>query len=1160
MTVDGASVSYTVASNPGVRRSETITVAGYTFTVVQSALSTQALLVDNTGEDGNLSICDSSKPNDCSLRGAIVTANYEATSDSISFDTNVFGSAQTILLSNRGITIEDNGALTINGAPSNRVTISANRQDRVFNIERATVTINGVNIVRGRSDLNGLGSGGGFINFGGNVTLNDVLVSENTANLGGGIFNIAGTLTLNRSTVSGNSATTGNFNNGGSGAGILNAGTLNLINSTVSGNSAEASAGGISNAGDELAASVLNITNSTITGNRTNRADQNSGSGILNDNTLEDNPVKIYNSIIANNTALGNNGSVLGSDIAGVNITTAFNNLIGDAATAGGIANGVNNNIVGNNGAGTIDINTVLNTTLALNGGTTPNHALIANSRAIDKGAAFNNPVNNQPITTDQRGLPRVFDDPSIPNASNGNGSDIGSFESNCGTITISPATLSNGIVTAPYSQTFSASGGTAPYTFTVASGALPAGLTLNPNGTLSGTPTAVGTFNFTVSAIDGSGSSCPATSGTISLTIGKADTRLSISAPNPTVFGQNYAVTANLSVVAPASGTPTGSVSITDGTNNCTITLPATSCNLPGNYIGTRNLTATYNGSANYNASSTAAPLSHTVNKANTATTIISDLPDPSQIGENVTIRFAVAVQTPGAGTPTGSVTVSSSANSCTATLAAGQCVLNFAASGTYSLTATYSGDGFFNSSVSAAEPHTVGQRIEVTNANGSGAGSLRQAIADALPGSTITFAPGVTGSINIGGALNINKNLTIQGPGANVLTLAGNSTNRVVNVTSGATVTISGLTITNSQIVIVSGGAVWNEGNLTLSETIVRDSQAANGGGIFNNGNLTVERSTIANNFAYGNGGGIETSNSPTASLTLVNSTISGNSAAESGGGIYVPAGTFNLINATVTGNRAENDNNNSGTGGGIFTNAAAIVTLKNNIIAGNFTRPNANNPAANDVGGNNITGASYNLIGDASSAGGIVNNTNGNLVGNNGAGTISISTIIETAPNANGGTTPTYALAPNSPAIDKGSQANSNFTEFVFAPITTDQRGAARPFDNPSVPNAAGGDGSDIGAFEIQAAPTAANVSVGGRVMIAGGRGLTNATVVLNDGNGGIRSVRTGSFGYFNFDNVSAGQTYVITIVSKRYAFTPQIVSVMDDLEDLTFMAEE
>lgn len=71
-------------------------------------------------------------------------------------------------------------------------------------------------------------------------------------------------------------------------------------------------------------------------------------------------------------------------------------------------------------------------------------------------------------------------------------------------TLVINPTSLPNGTTTVPYSQTVTASGGTAPYTYSVASGALPNGLALNTStGDITGTPTATGTFNFTIGAID---------------------------------------------------------------------------------------------------------------------------------------------------------------------------------------------------------------------------------------------------------------------------------------------------------------------------------------------------------------------------------------------------------------------------------------------------------------------------------------------------------------------------------------------------------------------------------------------------------------------------------------------------------------------------------
>src|SRR5262249_11791091 len=75
-----------------------------------------------------------------------------------------------------------------------------------------------------------------------------------------------------------------------------------------------------------------------------------------------------------------------------------------------------------------------------------------------------------------------------------------------CSPITVAPATLPVGQVGRSYSQTFSATGGTAPYTFSITTGSLPPGLSLAANGNLSGTPTTAGAFSFRLRATDANG------------------------------------------------------------------------------------------------------------------------------------------------------------------------------------------------------------------------------------------------------------------------------------------------------------------------------------------------------------------------------------------------------------------------------------------------------------------------------------------------------------------------------------------------------------------------------------------------------------------------------------------------------------------------------
>lgn len=93
---------------------------------------------------------------------------------------------------------------------------------------------------------------------------------------------------------------------------------------------------------------------------------------------------------------------------------------------------------------------------------------------------------------------------------------------------------------------------------------------------------------------------------------------------------------------------------------------------------------------------------------------------------------------------------------------------------------------------------------------------------------------------------------------------------------------------------------------------------------------------------------------------------------------------------------------------------------------------------------------------------------------------------------------------------------------------------------------------------GLFTVLA-PTAASVSVSGRVLTNNGRGLMNATVTLTNASGITRTARTSTFGYFRFDDVEAGQTYIFSVSSKRYSFAPQVVTVTDDLTELNFTAQ-
>ena len=186
--------------------------------------------------------------------------------------------------------------------------------------------------------------------------------------------------------------------------------------------------------------------------------------------------------------------------------------------------------------------------------------------------------------------------------------------------INTSATAVPNGTVNTPYSTTtIQAIGGTAPYTWSVASGSLPSGLTLDTtSGALSGTPSAAGVFNFTLQVADASSPQNTAQLA-LSISIAKANTTTVItSAASPTLVGQPFTVSWNVTISPPAGSgpaTPSGTVTVSDGNGaSCSGSVPTGSCTLTpaATTASTFALTATYAGDSNFNGSNVAQ--SHTV------------------------------------------------------------------------------------------------------------------------------------------------------------------------------------------------------------------------------------------------------------------------------------------------------------------------------------------------------------------------------------------------------------------------------------------------------------------------------------------------------------------------------------------------------------------
>jgi hypothetical protein len=376
------------------------------------------------------------------------------------------------------------------------------------------------------------------------------------------------------------------------------------------------------------------------------------------------------------------------------------------------------------------------------------------------------------------------------------------------------------------------------------------------------------------------------------------------------------------------------------------------------------------------------------------------------------------------------------------------------------------------------------------VTNLADDGPGSLRNALAITPAGGTIDFAPSVTGMLTLtSGPLVVANNVTVNGPGPSTLSINGDHRFQLFSIGAGATVSISGLGIVNG-LSNGPGGAIANEGSLTLTNCTVSGSRAAtgNGGGIYNDHSaLTLVNCTVSNNVdSSGNGGGIYNND---GTVTLVNCTIAGNTLGPSanGAGLYLNAGSANLTNVTIANNQAAGDGGaifvNGGsltvscstiadnsaaprTGGGIAV-SAGTVSLNNTIIAGNTAG------GSMDVLGT-ITSAGSDLVGDGTGSAGLVNGVNGNQVGTSAAPMNPHLGVLQN----NGGLTPTMALLPGSPAIGAGNSTN--------APAS-DQRGYRRVVNG----------GLDIGAYEYQ--PPATTIRLAPLAAVNVGQAITLSATV-------------------------------------------------------------
>jgi hypothetical protein len=345
-----------------------------------------------------------------------------------------------------------------------------------------------------------------------------------------------------------------------------------------------------------------------------------------------------------------------------------------------------------------------------------------------------------------------------------------------------------------------------------------------------------------------------------------------------------------------------------------------------------------------------------------------------------------------------------------------------------------------------------------------------------------TLTIA-GLNENADLTGDLDVvnNGTLTLTGAGARSTTIDGGGIDRVLQVATGATAIISGVTITGGNVAannFSSGGGIENGGILQLSSSVVAGNTADYGGGIHNGSSVS------------------------TGAILISNSTISGNTASEAyGGGLDFDSGDGLIVNTSIVNNvsKGGSPGTTNGDSGGAMEIDGGLLTFQNDTIAGNRVTNQAGTLSTNptDAGAVELYGTTgettpvfentiiaNNLPSDCHvRTQGFLPEAGVNLDGDstcfNGAADKHANPLLGQLQN-NGGPTDTTALLDGSPAINAAANA--------VCPAT-DQRGITRP-------QPAGGI-CDIGAYEATAPVAVTNAASGTTTSAAVLNGTVNPT---------------------------------------------------------------
>lgn len=472
-----------------------------------------------------------------------------------------------------------------------------------------------------------------------------------------------------------------------------------------------------------------------------------------------------------------------------------------------------------------------------------------------------------------------------------------------------------------------------------------------------------------------------------------------------------------------------------------------------------------------------------------------------------------------------------------------------------------TISGNGA--SRIFASGANVVANLHHLRFTGGNGAGSVNTGRGGAV--------------YNVGGTMVITNSVFSGNSAAN-----GGALNNAASASPSvpANLTLNNCWVTNNSSTS-SGSAMQNfsTSTLTLINTSVTNNTSSGtgiAGAVQANGTVSITNSTFSGNTApSGTGGGVYYNGS---SLIMTNSTLANNSSSLGGGGLHRTGTTPTLImRNTIAANNA---------GAAATPDVAGLVSSEGNNIIGNIGTSTGwvgsdlqnTNPVLSPVGSyGGIGGSHVALTGSPALNGGqncvkdltCATNNPPVAVSSDQRGALRTDTVdigstesssdfVATLPSALVNQPYNHVLSPNvgsftysqtSGTLPPGLTVSTGSVVAIIAGTPT-QTGTSD--FGVTVTN---GSNSAVVNYQSTVLSNASVIPVIGRVVNVSGTGISKAVVVLTDQNGGSRFVLTNGVGYFVFPDLTAGATYTVSIASKQYTFTPQVMTFADATTNLT-----